>query len=130
MENETTESRYAAYEAAEAQSRQDAIAAIKAKCAEWEAAGYVQVKVEYDGSGDDGSIQQVTCEDESGAEFEADDAQASDDLFWPLCFQNVSYDNDGGGGEIIVNVKERTITRQEYYYETVREDATKEPEVL
>jgi hypothetical protein len=96
---------------------------ILTQCAAWEALGITRVTCHYYGSGDEGSIDRFEIEPDT---FTEEQAGLSPRGGWPdtnpiyhafdcLTFAEVSGDNAGGGGEIAVDVKAKTITRAEYY---------------
>lgn len=107
------------------ETQQAAKTAILAHCPKWEDRGIASVVCMYDGSGDEGSISGFEYDEGGGNDLEPED-KILEDHFEALTFANVSYDNEGGGGTITVDVKNRTITREEYFYETTRTTASEE----
>lgn len=105
-------------------------ATILAEVPAWKAKGISEVKCLYDGSGDEGSISGFEFDENSVEDSEISDAVR--DAFEELTFAEVTGDNEGGGGEIIVDLRNKTpkITRSEYYYQTERVDVNSKPEVL
>lgn len=106
-------------------------ATILAEVPAWKAKGISEVKCLYDGTGDEGSISGFEFDENSVEDSEISDAVR--DAFEELTFAEVTGDNEGGGGEIVVNLRKNKtpkITRSEYYYQTERVDVNSKPEVL
>ena len=103
----------------------DAKNTILAQCEAWAALGINTVECSYSGSGDEGNIDEFSFNDsedyKENSEFEKKAGLADGwetplfDAFESLTFANVSGNDEGGGGTITVDVKEKTITRAEYF---------------
>jgi len=89
-------------------------AALLAECDELAAAGVTFVAVHFDGSGDEGATEDVKCYDSEDyahdesepVEHDASHMQDHFDTLVPYGYQN----GCGGFGDVVVDVKARTIT--------------------
>lgn len=84
------------------------------------AQGLKTITVTFDGSGDDGCIQDFECVPngfELNPEIKEEVENAAIDLMVG------SFDNDGGGGTMEIDLENMRVEYHEYFYETVQEDA-------
>ena len=84
------------------------------------AQGLKTISVTFDGSGDDGCIQDFECVPKG---FELDPEITEELEETALDLMVGSFDNDGGGGTMEIDLDNMTISYDEYSYETIRDDA-------
>jgi len=116
--NETTNHYLALMREADRATKQQAIEAFKVAAA----ANITKITVDFSGSGDEGDINEIEYYDGE----EITEAPANDDDVKDAChclleeFVTIDwYNNDGGGGNLIIDLINFTVISDVYYMDTV-----------